>query len=311
MIIQWIIVALLIMCGVGFSVLTFKESYITSIILPGDTIIILLSNSSYLPPFLNIILTGQKDAYDGCTGRMTAVTCTDIKFFHKDLTEFTAANYTYLAPGSQMTVFPKDIDVMLRGSYYISLFPSKMSASKCEMYSSSYNTFNDCCEKTKGAICRSISHDAKDPMILSITQPSYYFVRCDDGGNIFNCSRLNQYYFNQTGYNFPADKSVKIPVQKLEPTKLTIRKEYFPRPGDISNMCVLATLDSNCGNQSDKYFFNIHYLTVYHEYIVYISMGIGSVCIFIVSINIYLHCWMRRRTIPPHTPRPENPLDED
>ena len=318
----WILFTLLILCGVGVSVLTFKPSYDTSIILPGDTIRIPLP--SRLPPFLEIVFTGQRDS---CSSRVIALTCTDVKSFHKDFdgakVQHYIIDYIYLTPGSHVTVFPSDVlytQPEKDASYYtlyIGLFMSITSAMTCENYiNHNYDSFNDCCEKN-GVSCKSIRRDSKEPTILNVSQASYYFLRCDGSG--YNCSDLHHYYINQTGYNFPksneliSGKAAKLKVQDMSPTILKIHKEYFAVQ-NIYNTCVLAKLEGDCGNQSDKYFLNINYLTEYHEYIVYISMGIGSICFIVFSINIGICCYMRRfrrkEDIPRQDPGPEDPLSE-
>lgn len=260
---------------------------------PGDTIKIVLPLR--LPSLLKIILTGQKAT---CSGEIIALNCTDIVTFHRDLNGSEYLNYTYLTPGSHVTVPPQDVPHSIKAahdtSYYVGLFASIRSAIVCERYKENdYRSFSECClETNQKTMCRSIRHSDTNSMVLTIDQPSYYFLRCDDEG--FNCSELSHYYFNQTGYDFSrSNQSVEshkytvLKAQAEEPVPLHIHAEYFP-VHDVHNMCVLATLEGNCGNHNDKYFLNIHYFTHYHEYIVYISIGIGFYCIFCVIVTMLL-----------------------
>ena len=302
---------ILIMCEVVFLILAFSNSRgINTTILPGDTIKIPLPSKFRMPSFLKITLTGQKDS---CSGKMVALPCQNIAHFNKNFSGSTTSvehlDYNYLTPGSHVTLVPQknNIDV------YIGLFASITSAERCEKYADhGYDSFDNCCEADGKAICKSISGQK---IRLSITQPSYYFLRCDDDDS-FNCSSgLHQYYFNQTGYNFSkscdnagtADKWVPVYAQKTDPTPLPIHTEYFPA---VQDTCVLATLEGgNCGDHSDKYFLNIHYPTEIHEYIVCISMVIGIVLISILSIYI-CNCWITRRKRAPKVLTPD-PLEEE
>ena len=273
------------------AVFSLKDEYKSFLIFPGDTIKILLPPR--LPSRIDVFLHGVNDY---CTGRVAVQKDSEIEYFHNK-TKDLDLNYTYLLPGSQIIIFPKDlINISTDRPYSIWLFDDiKTAAEQMSIYhTSSLKPWQQSCTHSLDIQCQTMYRDSKTPVTFSISHPSYYFMRCEELPPN-HCTHLHHRYYNVTSYKFPDQppkhSTVTLDAQLKQPAILPIHSDYFPIDG-LHNMTVLAKLDNNCGDRHSKYFLNVRYMTVFHEYDVYLSMAIGFylICLIVMTLTVYKYC---------------------